>query len=409
MKRTFGLLCCLVLLIVFSASAMADAYCWYEYQNGVHDYEQVDERKATCTEDGYYLLECRQCGKNIREITGKATGHEWQKVDNECYPPTCTQAGLTTYVCDVCMQIRTESVKARGHDMRDETVVRSPTCRTEGRMSTRCSRCGHTGTRDIPRAEHRYDAWRVTVPATDHSAGRRQSACTECGKARYEDFFPEGTLRRGEKGESVRALQQKLLDLGILQDVADGVFGAKTESAVKTYQTTAGFNSDGIAWPQTQVQLASDWQTAMGYAPVDPSMLEPASSETYAPRAACGFYLDETGTERIQYCVYHRGIIDMATALLASAGERNSLRAQKQIRTLWETDLDSLYSEWLQSAPVEDQGAIIAAQATYMNYLAVQETALQRQCDDETAALQINAALERQCAMLCQLLHEGQE
>lgn len=63
-----------------------------------------------------------------------------------------------------------------------------------------------------------------------------------------------------------------------------------------------------------------------------------------------------------------------AATLLASADESNSLRAQKQIRTLWETELDSLYSEWLQRAPVEGQGAIIAAQGTYMNDLAVQET-----------------------------------
>ena len=78
---------------------------------------------------------------------------------------------------------------------------------------------------------------------------------------------------------------------------------------------------------------------------------------------------------------------------------------QKQIRTLWETELDSLYSEWLQRAPVE---AIIAAQATYMNYPAVQEAVLQQQCDEETAALQINAELARQCAPLCNMLHNEQ-
>ena len=72
-----------------------------------------------------------------------------------------------------------------------------------------------------------------------------------------------------------------------------------------------------------------------------------------------------------------------AATLLASADESNSSRAQKQIRTLWETELDSLYSEWLQRAPVEGQGAIIAAQGTYMNDLvAVQETVLQQQCDE---------------------------
>ena len=406
MKRTFYLLCCFVLLIVFSASA-AYSECWYEYQNGTHDFEQVDVRKVTCTEDGYYILECRQCGKNVREITEKATGHKWQKVDSESYPPTCTQNGMTTYVCDDCSQIRTESVRALGHDMRDEAVVRSPTCEIEGRMSIRCSRCGYSDVRDIPRIDHQYGAWRVTVPATDHSMGTRQSVCIECGNTQTENYFPDGTLTRGSRGEAVRSLQQMLLDLGILRDVADGVFGAKTELAVKDYQTTAGFNSDGIAWPQMLAQLTLDWQTAMGYASA-PSIPETEPSETAAPRTVCGFYLDENVLENIQYCVYHREIIDIAATLLASADESNSLRAQKQIRTLWETELDSFYSEWLQMAPVEAQGAIIAAQATYMNYLAVQEAVLQQQCGEETAALQINAELARQCALLCNMLHNEQ-
>lgn len=84
------------------------------------------------------------------------------------------------------------------------------------------------------------------------------------------------------------------------------------------------------------------------------------------------------------------------------------MRAQKRIRTLWETELDSFYSEWLQRAPVEGQGAIIAAQGTYMNCLAVQETVLQQQCDEETAALQINAELARQCALFCSMRHKEQ-
>ena len=48
-----------------------------------------------------------------------------------------------------------------------------------------------------------------------------------------------------------------------------------------------------------------------------------------------------------------------AATLLASADESNSLRAQKQIRTLWETELDSFYSEWLQRAPVEGRGQLL--------------------------------------------------
>ena len=84
------------------------------------------------------------------------------------------------------------------------------------------------------------------------------------------------------------------------------------------------------------------------------------------------------------------------------------MRAQKQIRTLRKTELDSLYSEWLQRAPVEGRGTIIAAQATYMNDLTVQDAVLQQQCDEETAALQINAELARQYALLCNMLHNEQ-
>ena len=97
-----------------------------------------------------------------------------------------------------------------------------------------------------------------------------------------------------------------------------------------------------------------------------------------------------------------------AATLLASADESHSLQAQKQIRTLWETELDSLYSEWLQRAPAEGRGTIIAAQATYMNYLTVQDAVLQQQCDEETASLQIDAELARQCASLCSMLHNEQ-
>ena len=81
---------------------------------------------------------------------------------------------------------------------------------------------------------------------------------------------------------------------------------------------------------------------------------------------------------------------------------------QKQIRILRKTELDSLYSEWLQRAQAEGRGTIIAAQATYMNYPAVQEAVLQQQCDEETATLQINAELARQCAPLCNMLHNEQ-
>lgn len=92
----------------------------------------------------------------------------------------------------------------------------------------------------------------------------------------------------------------------------------------------------------------------------------------------------------------------------SSADERNSLRVQKQLRILWETALDSLYSACLQRRRWRGGRGIIAARTTSMNDLAVQETVLQQQYDKTTVSLRSNAELARQCALLCGMLHNEQ-
>ena len=100
---------------------------------------------------------------------------------------------------------------------------------------------------------------------------------------------------RGSSGEAVRDLQQMLMDMYILNDKADGVFGAKTETAVMAYQQQAGLGADGIVWPQTLDQLILDWQRAMGYAP--------APSESPALRSVCRIYREANGAEYIRTAI----------------------------------------------------------------------------------------------------------
>lgn len=52
-------------------------------------------------------------------------------------------------------------------------------------------------------------------------------------------------LKRGARGEDVRAMQE------VLGVVADGIFGPKTEAAVRAYQDRHGLTVDGLAGPQT--------------------------------------------------------------------------------------------------------------------------------------------------------------
>lgn len=57
------------------------------------------------------------------------------------------------------------------------------------------------------------------------------------------------TLRRGDKGDAVTRLQQKL---GM---VPDGDFGPATESAVKRWQKANGLTEDGVVGPKTLAKL----------------------------------------------------------------------------------------------------------------------------------------------------------
>lgn len=58
------------------------------------------------------------------------------------------------------------------------------------------------------------------------------------------------TVRKGSKGETVKTLQ-KLLNQNGNKLTVDGIFGVKTEAAVKAYQKKKGLVVDGIVGPKT--------------------------------------------------------------------------------------------------------------------------------------------------------------
>lgn len=57
-------------------------------------------------------------------------------------------------------------------------------------------------------------------------------------------------LRQGSQGQSVKTLQQLLTAVGYPL-AADGIFGDRTEAAVKKFQKDNGLTVDGIVGPKT--------------------------------------------------------------------------------------------------------------------------------------------------------------
>jgi len=71
-------------------------------------------------------------------------------------------------------------------------------------------------------------------------------------------------LQRGSSGEEVEALQKKLAAMGINPGPVDGVFGPKSDHAVRRYQEQHGLEIDGIAGPMTLGALGLADESAAG-------------------------------------------------------------------------------------------------------------------------------------------------
>ena len=63
-------------------------------------------------------------------------------------------------------------------------------------------------------------------------------------------------LRTGSSGDDVVRLQKRLAAVGFDAGAADGIFGPKTEAALKAFQEANGLAVDGIAGPATNGKLA---------------------------------------------------------------------------------------------------------------------------------------------------------
>lgn len=63
------------------------------------------------------------------------------------------------------------------------------------------------------------------------------------------------TLSNGTKGEEVKQLQQALITLNYLSGTPDGIFGNKTENAVRNFQRKNGLDVDGLAGKNTKEKI----------------------------------------------------------------------------------------------------------------------------------------------------------
>ena len=116
----------------------------------------VEHHDATCSDHGYDVLECDECGGIYAVLTAEPTGnHDY--VDHPGQDPTCTEFGWSAYrTCNDCDYTEYEEISALGHDYQPQ--VTDPDCVNEGYTTHTCSRCSDSYTD-------------TTVGALGHTAG----------------------------------------------------------------------------------------------------------------------------------------------------------------------------------------------------------------------------------------------
>ena len=387
MKRLFPAIL-VMMIFLFGFAALAACH---------HTYDMIDVKMPTCESDGYYILKCNSCGDTKKEITDKAYGHDWAYVTGQ--EADCTDKGYKMYMCGNCGESKKETIAAKGHKWKDSHVLEEATCTKAGSMRTVCSVCGLSGSRKIEKG-HSYGAWKVTTEATDHSKGTRSRTCKSCDKKQTETFYPDGTLYKNIKNKKneVKELQQLLTDLGFLNDKVDGIFGSKTEKAVKNCQIAYNLSADGIAWPQTIRVLGTAWDAAFNE--VD-EPTEPGNS--FAP--FCTMMILENDEKYWDTCEVHTDIfMHAADDVNEDSSEETFLKAYIDA---WQTDLDRMYQIWLLNVSPEDQPMVINSKTMFKGYLSSQQKLWNMQFgEDSVKALEMtNEMLMEQCYSLCGVIY----
>lgn len=232
-------------------------------------------------------------------------------------------------------------------------------------------------------------------------------------------LFPASALadlRRGDRGEEVRELQQMLWDTGFIFEEPDGVFGGNTEKAVKWFQEYALLEQTGVADDRTIDSLYACWLRIMdenGYTAPDDEM-EPQTAGVAPGDNPCGDdygedYGEDYGDSYGDYPAYcHRYTTDSGDEHVEMCGFHAQLAANQSLPGLekWTNELNDLYTEWIDLSMEKDRAAVASSQAFFTLWLEQQRTALEQQ-GVENVDDHIEALLRNQCVELCERVYEA--
>ena len=178
--------------------------------------ETTEIISPTCTEQGYTLHTCDDCGRTFKDNFTGPLGHTEKY--KTAKPSTCTENGNKDgYVCSVCGEIISgcETIPAIGHEFDDGEIIKNATCTENGAVTYKCSVCGETKTETIEKLPHTV----VTDPAVS-------ATCTKSGLTQGSHCSVCGTIIVSQK--VVKALNHKYVTKTLKEPTC-------TEKGIRSY------------------------------------------------------------------------------------------------------------------------------------------------------------------------------
>lgn len=178
----------------------------------------------------------------------------------------------------------------------------------------------------------------------------------------------------GSRGDEVRRIQNKLKSLGYFDGAVDGIYGVKTQRAVRQFQKSVGITADGVAGKKTLLYLGLGSGSSSnngGYSSSDVYLLAKviaaeARGESYTGQVAVGAVVlnrvdSSSFPDTVSGVVYQKGAFSAVTDSNWSVAPDSSARkaAQDAING-WDPSGGALYyynpaktsNKWIRSRPV---------------------------------------------------------
>ncbi len=177
----------------------------------------------------------------------------------------------------------------------------------------------------------------------------------------------------GSRGDEVRRIQTKLKSLGFFNGTVDGIYGVKTQSAVRQFQKSVGITADGIAGSKTLLYMGLGGSSSGGggFSSSDIYLLAKviaaeARGESYTGQVAVGAVVlnrvdSASFPDTIAGVVYQKGAFSAVTDSNWSVSpDSTAKKAAQDAINGWDPSGGALYyynpdktsNKWIRTRPV---------------------------------------------------------